>query len=146
MMDDWTPADFRACREGIGLTQIDIAGECHVRVLQVKRWEKGEAAIPMDAWETLSDWMDRFDSAVETAIAVAQTRAAVHGEIGTVELTYYRTQADYDEHGRDKGPFGFVNAVTRKVADELEAMGADIRFVYPEDRMAALDETMDKED
>lgn len=146
MMKDWTPADFRASREGIGLAQIDIADECHVRVLAVKKWEKGENPIPLDAWGVLSDWMDRFDAAVETAVSVAQTRAAVHGEIGAVELTYYRTQAEYDEHGRDKGPFGFVNAVTRKVADELEALGADVRFVYPQDRMAALDETIDKAD
>lgn len=38
-------------------------------------------------------------------------------------ITYYRTQKEYDELGRDERPFGMANANARAVAESLQRMG-----------------------
>lgn len=61
---------------------------------------------------------------------------AVVGNIpegGSVQITYYRTQAQYDELGRDEGPVGIANANARAIAQRLSDMGYMIGFAYPDD-------------
>lgn len=123
-------ADFRARRERCGLTQLDVADALGVRTMTVKRWEKtAEPDAPADAWE--------FIEAVETArravVKQAEEAALRYGERGAVQLTYYRTQEQFDAFGRDEGPFGVANANAIAVADRLESMGFDVGWAYPDD-------------
>lgn len=123
-------ADFRARRERCGLTQLDVADALGVRTMTVKRWEKpAEPDAPADAWA--------FLEAVETArrgvVKQAEETALRYGERGAVQLTYYRTQEQFDAFGRDEGPVGVANANARAVADRLESMGFEIAWAYPDD-------------
>lgn len=94
-----TAADFRARRETLGLSQGDVAKASGVKVLTVKRWESGESRIPQDVWEWLVD-VERYTG---EAVSAAVESIRKSGMIGTVYLTYYRTQLEYDAFGRDNG-------------------------------------------
>ena len=50
-----------------------------------------------------------------------------------VTLTYYRSQEQYDELGRDEGWYGVANANARAVAAELKRYGFSVEFRYPDD-------------
>lgn len=56
-----------------------------------------------------------------------------------VPITYYRDQKMYDEYGRDEGPFGWPNAVSRMVAYELERRGIEYEFRYPTEGAISTD-------
>lgn len=122
-----TAADFRARRETLGLSQSDVAKASGVKVLTVKRWESGESRIPQDVWEWLVDVERYTDEAVSAAVESIRKS----GMVGTVYLTYYRTQLEYDAFGRDNGPFGVANANSRAVAQALKEKGYVCRFRYP---------------
>lgn len=129
----YSKADFRAMREGVGLTQQDVADAMSVRVVTVKRWERpGFPEPPEDAVMWLGDMADRHETMVRDTVL---QMLAVSGRTGvkTVAVTYYRSQDQYDAHGRDEGPCGFANAVARDVAAELTAKGMDVAFRYPDD-------------
>ena len=133
-MPDFTAADFRAIRESIGLTQADIANSCGVKLLAVKRWERGENPIPEGVWDVLDEWSDRFEAAIATSVETVMHQVTEMGKAPDVlTLTYYRTQDDYDRYGRDEGPFGFVNAVAREVGVVIAESGFEVRFRYPTD-------------
>lgn len=132
-MDQHSKADFRALREGIGLTQQNVADMCGVKVNTAKRWERtGWPDPPEDAWDALGEAADRHDELVAFGVAKALDLAASTG-VTEVALTYYHDQAQYDAMGRDEGPYGFVNAVARDVAAELTGRGLDVCFRYPDD-------------
>ena len=123
-------AGFRARRERCGLMQCDVADACGVNIKTVKRWENpdwGEA--PADAWA----FLEAVEGARRAVVKQAEEAALRYGERGAVQLTYYRTQEQYDEHGRDEGPFGVANANAIAVADRLESMGFDVGWAYPDD-------------
>lgn len=126
-------AGFKARRETLGLSQQDVADELGVNVRTVKRWEMpGWQDPPDDAWTFIEGCEERRRRTVDKAErAVLDSHAAVTGE---VVITYYRTQRDYDEHGRDEGPFGMANANARAVAESLQRMGYAVRFIYPKER------------
>lgn len=124
-----TKAGFRAMREALGLTQLDVADACGVRALTVKRWERpGFPEPPEDAVEWLEGMADLHDDMVGQMVGLALESPA-----DEVRVTYFRDQAQYDASGRDDGPFGFANSVTRDVAAELTAKGMDVAFRYPDD-------------
>ena len=50
-----------------------------------------------------------------------------------VALTYWRSQEQYDEMGRDEGWYGVSNANARAVAAELRRYGFRVEFRYPGD-------------
>ena len=132
-MEQTSKADFRALREGIGLTQQNVADMCGVKVNAVKRWERvGWPDPPDDAWDALEAMADRHDELVAFGVAKALELSAQTGAPDVV-LTYYHDQGQYDALGRDEGPYGFVNAVARDVAAELSAKGMDVAFRYPDD-------------
>lgn len=132
-MDQHSKADFRAMREGIGLTQQNVADHFGINTRTVKRWEHPDwGDIPEDAWEYLEDMADRHDLIVrDTVEQMLLTAQKTH--VGQVAVTYFRDQQQYNESGRDEGPVGFVNAVARDVAAELAALGIDVAFRYPDD-------------
>lgn len=121
-----TAADLKALRELCGLSQQQLADELGVDKRSVKRWESGTHNAPQDAWDAIDRAMAMRDSALEDGYAVidAPNRA------NAVTLTYWRSQADYDEHGRDQGYYGVANANARAVADLLMQAGIECRFRY----------------
>lgn len=121
-------AQFRATREMLGLSQQDVADAVEVDRRSVKRWESGEYPVPDDVAEWL---MEGKASADYTVRNVVKDILSSEFPPATVSLTYYRTQEEYDEHGRDDGPFGISNANARRVADALEAEGIACKFCYP---------------
>lgn len=125
-------ADFRARRETLGLSQQDVADACDVRVLTVKRWETpGWQEPPEDAWALIEHYEAVRREAIEESER-AFLEANHDGTKNGAVIAYYRTQDDYDAYGRDEGPFGFANATARSVAESIQKMGYEVRFVYPE--------------
>ena len=122
-------ADFRARREALGLTQQDVADEADVNVSTVKRWEKpGYFDPPDDVWAWLDDC-----GALQREVVDAAVSAAVARGRGPVQVTYYRSQEQYDELGRDPGPYGVANANARMVSSRLRGLGFEVDFSYPDD-------------
>ena len=124
-----TKADFKARRETLGLTQQDVADAVDVNISTVKRWEKPDYfGAPDDVWV----WLDDCERAQAGVVEQAVSAALATGQ-GSVQITYYRTQEQYDELGRDSGPFGLANANARLVAHRLRVLGIDVEFSYPDD-------------
>lgn len=122
-----TAADFRAMREGLGLSQADVAKAMMVNAQTVKRWENGRYPVPDDAWR----WLKRVKQSSDCAVNDAFSSLVESGASGTVHVTYYRTQDEFDAFGRDVGFFGVANANSRKVAELLERRGIRCEFHYP---------------
>ena len=129
-----TPATFRALRETIGLTQGDVAKALGVSLRTVKRWEHPDwQEPPEDAWAWLLEMHDRHDALVDEAVDRALTIVGERGEPAAVVITYYRDQAQHDAHGREPGPYGFVNSIAREVALDLNGEGIETEFRYPDE-------------
>ena len=129
-----TAANFRVMREICGITQQQAADAMGVRILTVKRWEKGETPLPDRALA----WMR--ECAVEHTLGVRTELGEIMAKAGPGEaicLTYYRTQeqADMDAelHGAEAGPYQFINAVYRSVGERLTDMGYLVSFKYPDE-------------
>lgn len=134
-----TAANFRAMREMCGITQQETADAMGVRILTVKRWEKGDTPLPDDALEwmrgCMSSHVEAVDSEVERMTSMASPPQAVC-------LTYYRTQeqADLDAGlmGGEAAPFQYINAIYRSVGERLNALGYLVSYKYPnEERIEA---------
>lgn len=132
-----TKADFAALRETVGLTQSNLADELGVNPRSVRRWEQPAQEgyePPAEAWEVLDRYADlrrqMVDHARET---VMQAGEWMGGQPGQVVLTYYRSQEQYDDLGRDEGWYGVANANARAVASELAHYGVTVCFRYPEE-------------
>lgn len=134
--DLYTKADFRAMRERLGLTQQNIADMAGVTVLSVKKWEKLSGnPIPLDVQYLLLSLEERFESGVDAMLADFPSAVGDRGgDSATVEIIYFRSQEDYNKSGRDEGPYGYVNAMSREIARSLEERGVPVRFIYPEER------------
>lgn len=133
--DGRTKADFAALRETVGLTQANLADDLGVQARSVRRWEQpGQEGYepPADAWDMLDSYADlqrqMVDHARET---VMRTGEGAGHQPDEVVLTYYRSQEQYDELGRDEGWYGVANANARAVAAELARYGLSVRFSYP---------------
>lgn len=130
-------ADFKARREQLGLTQQDVAQALTVNVKTVKNWEnprQTRCRISDAAWEYLDRAADMQAQQVAYARSVIEAQSeALAGNTIVVPITYYRDQATYDRFGREAGPFGQANANARAIASELERMGIQVEFRYPDD-------------
>lgn len=132
-----TKADFAALRETVGLTQANLADELGVNPRSVKRWEqpgmKGYEP-PQDAWDVLCGYALTQESIVEHCREVTIRAQEETGRMpDAVTLTYFRSQDQYDELGRDEGWYGVANANARAVAAELKRYGFSFEFRYPDD-------------
>lgn len=127
-----TTANFRALRELCGITQQQAADACGVRVLTVKRWERGDAPVPDDAMAWLMECVAEHDRGVANELGEIMANLPEGAEVC---LTYYRTQeqADAEAYHEQAGPHGFLNAVTRSTAEHLVAMGYRVSFSYPDE-------------
>lgn len=122
-------ATFKALREHAGLSHAALADMLGVAERSAKRWEEPRyPGPPEDAcrivWEARQRQLEMADYALEAAEAAGTE---------SVRLNYYRTQAEYDAHGRDAGDFRQANANARAAADALETMGYEVVYFYPGD-------------
>lgn len=122
-------ADFKARREALGLTQQDVADAADVTLTTAKRWERpGATEPPEDVWT----WVEDCERLQGEIVDAASSAAIAQGR-GPVQITYYRTQGQYDVLGRDPGPVGVANANARLVAHRLRSLGYEVDFAYPDD-------------
>ena len=133
--EERTKADFAALRETVGLTQANLADDLGVNPRSVRRWEQpGQEGYepPAEAWEVLDRYADlrrqMVDHARETVMRAGERMG---GQPGQAVLTYYRSQEQYDDLGRDEGWYGVANANARAVAAELAHYGVRACFRYP---------------
>jgi hypothetical protein len=94
-------------------------------------WYEGTAFLPREvgAWaeEALADHHKTVETSKNVVLEmIEQTGAAPR----TVALTFWRNQDEYDAHGRDRGYYTVVNARSKAVARELEAMGIECDLRY----------------
>ena len=122
--DERSKAEFRAMREGVGLSQADLAHDLGVNRSSVKRWERPDVdgyAPPDEAWQLLDTLVARQDAAV---------RAESESPTGLVTLPHYRSQEQYEARGH-AGSFGIANATAWALAGTLRRRGVEVRFVEP---------------
>lgn len=135
--DDRTKADFAAMRETVGLTQANLADDMGVRARSVRRWEQPGMDVyepPAEAWEVLDGYAETQRQMVDHAREVVTRAQEEAGHMpDVVALTYWRSQEQYDEMGRDEGWYGVANANARAVAAELRRYGFRVEFRYPDD-------------
>lgn len=126
-----TKADFRALREYLGMTQQDVADEAGVSVRTVKRWESPDG---QDAPDDVLSYLMACRTAMDADVALYLD--VVHKEAdkgATVMVPYYRTQEDLDSVQIKQGadlPVGYVNALSRRIAERLSGEGYDVSFEY----------------
>lgn len=133
MLVEHKKADFKARREMLGLSQSLLADVCDVTTTSVKRWERpGFPEPPEDAWDYIEECEERQQKIVAFAVDKAEELARETGA-QEVFLTYFRSQEEYDKHGRDPGSCMMANANVRRIAAILAHQGYDVSFVYPED-------------
>ena len=122
---------LRASRETLGLRQQEVADAFGVRLFSVKRWERpGDQEPPADVVEWMEGLLEVQQSTVEQAVSAVVASVPLHG---TAQITYYRTQEQFDEMGRDSGSVGMANANARLVAARLQSMGYAVGWSYPDD-------------
>ena len=130
-------SDFRAMREMVGLTQDALAREVGVALRSVKRWEDPKLEWyqpPQDAWDALDAYLETQDQMVrEVSGEVLEMVERADRKPEAVPITYYRTQAQFDELGRDEGYYGIANANARALASELRRAGLKVFFRYPDE-------------
>lgn len=133
-----TKAGFAALRETVGLTQANLADDLGVTIRSVRRWEQpsmSDYEPPADAWAVLDGYAETQRQMVAHILDMVSS-AAAEADRGpdAVILTYYRSQKQYDEFGRDQGWYGVANANARAVAFELAREGIRAVFRFPSER------------
>ena len=124
-----TKANFKALRERVGLSQQDIADMLGVTRTSVKRWERpGFNDPPDDAWELLT-----AKGETQRAMVDEISERCVSEGVSSLQLTYWRNQEQFDALGRDEGLHTVANANARAIAQELESIGVEVEFSYPDD-------------
>lgn len=129
-MNEMNAATFRAIRETIGMSQRTVAEGLEVTEQAVRYWERGLRPVPNSVADWIEQQLDYHNVAVEETLAA--THELINDSGCEIDLSYFRTQEEYDEYGRDKGDFGIVNARARAIAERLRPKGYDVIFQYPD--------------
>lgn len=120
-------AMFKAYREILGYSITDIAEDLHVSRESIKRWENpAYSHMPNpEAWDFVEAKLKTMLDQVDYMLDVVEKHPGI-----PVQLPYYRTQAHYDQQGRDEGRYTFVNATSRLTAAALMLEGREVSFTY----------------
>lgn len=122
-------AAFAAAREELALSRGDVAYMLGADVEEVDRWEEPGYPDPKPAAWALIEGMRRAqEERVEETVAAILNA----GGGGPVQITYYRSQEQYNGLGRELAPVAWVNATSRMVAWRLLAEGVEADFCYPD--------------
>lgn len=135
-------ATFRAMREQAGYTKTEFANHLGVNKNSVWRWESEEFdnEPPEDVWETLENIIEKQLDTVEKTMAAIRKYENDYGRPPKkVKLTYYRTQKEYDEQGRDKADVRTINAATRFLGTTLTMNFYDVEYSYPDATLPHLE-------
>lgn len=127
--------EFRAEREALGLSQLNVAAALAVDVRTVKRWEAPGGQMPPEyAWNILSEYRRRHDWAVAQAEETAlEASERFDGRPGAVALPYYRSEDEFlSSKPADEGPYGAANSIARDIRARLERLGFECNYIGPE--------------
>jgi transcriptional regulator with XRE-family HTH domain len=131
-------AKLRAKRELVGLTVEELANECgcdwrDVRSLE-EPWRGVEVSddVVVAVGVCLDELQERMRATLDYAVSVYEEFADIAREDPLpIVLPYYRDQAEFDKHSRDKGCYSFANAVTRVCLAAFDGFGVPTRLYYP---------------
>lgn len=127
-------ADFKAKREGLGMSQSLLAELLGVNRVSVKRWESPsfEWTPPKDAWDLLEEYEKLQGTVVDAAVQQVRKTAREHGVPDAVDLAYWHSEADYERAHPGEGRFWqMANANSRIIARILEDEGYGVVFGFP---------------
>ena len=128
-----TKTIFHALRDMAGLDSDTLARMLGLSGPQwIHRWERdGQQDPPLDAWQTVEATAKRHWVLVNAILNRVQGQGLP--EDTRIDLTYYRSQAEYDRYGRDRGPYRQVNAVSLHAGLLLRQAGYGVAYVAPQD-------------
>ena len=123
---------FHALRGMAGLDSETLARMLGLSGPQwVHRWERdGQQDPPLDAWQTVENTAKRHWELVNAILNRVQGQDLPEGTC--IDLIYYRSQAEYDRYGRDRGPYRQVNAVSLHAGLLLTQSGYEVAYVAPQ--------------
>lgn len=124
---------FHALRDMAGLDSETLARMLGLSGPQwIHRWERdGQQDPPLDAWQTVEATVKRHCELVNAILLRVHGQGLPEGT--SIDLAYYRSQAEYDRHGRDRGPYRQVNAVSLHAGLLLTQDGYEVVYVAPQD-------------
>lgn len=131
-------AKLRAKRELCGLTVEELANECGCNWHDVRSLEepwRGAAVsddVAIAVGVCLGELQERMSRTLDYAVSVYEEFADVaRTDAPAIVLPYYRDQAEFDKHSRDKGCYSFANAVTRACLAAFDGFGVPTKLYYP---------------
>lgn len=127
-----TKADLRAVRELCGYSRLDMSAIFDVRSDTIKRWERGgDIEPPCFVYDWAESELEAHFRRVETVVGLVLERdEEIGGAPRSVDMTYFRSQTEYDRRHDDGGSFSVANATTCAVAQRLMALGYEVTFSY----------------
>lgn len=133
-------ATLKGYREICGMTQQGLAELCGVSLVTVKKWERGERAVPQDVSDAV---LARYRAHCEMVDdLVARCEGLPAGSVAAVEYFRSQEQADIASEcesgaiGSEAVHYQELNAAARTAAEILLDSGQPVVFAYPdEERM-----------
>lgn len=131
-------ANLLAIRHITGMSQRYVAEQLEVQEKSVKLWERGVRPVPPEVTEWANAQLARFNDAVDDTVEQTLAMAGDLDEAPAIDVTYYRTQGQYDRLGRDEGEVEQVDAKARAIGQRLALEGFDVQYCFPpEDNIGA---------
>ncbi|SDD88126.1 hypothetical protein [Kordiimonas lacus] len=124
-----TPAEFKALREGLGLSERDVSMLTMAKEAQIKAWEQGLEDVPEAEGGLLMD----IEREVERRLAEALKRALARD---AVTLKRFKSPLDFKKTGPDMSPIPSMlayrchSALIGRLYRALRRAGRDVTIIY----------------
>lgn len=135
-------AEFRAMREKLGWSQLEIANELGEDHSTIKKWENPNSVshgwyVRPYVWEWIDKRIVEFEAEVDKRIEQAHEYFK-YTDAKSITILYRRIGMYHYMKVNTRGhkhacPVGVANAVARTVGDFLESEGYEVRYDWPED-------------